>query len=396
MKLKQAVAVLSAVIGLGVCSPARASLEFNGSSSYTIINASFLNGVTTPTFTFDFWIKPAEVNRFQMVWAKTEFWKEWWFGGLENGGFGFGQAWPNSYYGVESSTNVLKAGQWQHIVIVGDGTNCRIYIDGAAIQTTGALYGQLSFNAVATGSARGPMVWGLRDNTTLPDDGWFKGLLADFRVWDRSLSAAEVAAFHLNPPSDTAQGLRHHLPLNEMIGTTFHDVIGGLAGQTFDATWSADVPTVLPSVPHRATAAVQVVNGFVVGFTITDPGYGYTNNPLPAVRIRDGSGVEATGHAVVNNGVIDQIVVDNAGRNYSTNAIVKIAPPPFSPTLKIRVLKVALDMEVVLGRKYQLEASTDLQTWAKVGTAFVAEDDIIQQEFDVTSTGRFFRLNEVR
>jgi hypothetical protein len=233
--------------GLLLCSvnPARASLEFNGSSSYTIINASFLNGITTPTFTFDFWMKPADVNTWSLVWGKTESWKEWAFGGIQNGSFGFMQAWPNSYYTIESPTNVLKGGQWQHIVIVGNGTVGQFYIDGVAIPTTGSLYGQLSFNAQAGGSARGPMVWGLRDNTTLPDDGWFGGKLAHFRVWDRALSAAEVAAFHNSPPPDTAQGLRHHLPLNETTGTVMHDLIGGLQGDTFDTTWSADGPAPL-------------------------------------------------------------------------------------------------------------------------------------------------------
>jgi hypothetical protein len=150
-----------------------------------------------------------------------------------------------------------------------------------------------------------------------------------------------------------------------------------------------------PQKARRAQGVPQVVNGFVVGVSITDPGYGYPTNPPPAVRIRDISGADATAHAVVNDGIVEQIVIDNAGRGYSTNATVVIAPPPFSPTLKLEVLKVALEMSVVLGRKYQLEASTDLQAWTQVGTAFVAEADTIRQEFDVTTTGRFFKLTEV-
>ncbi|MHB9008112.1 MAG: LamG domain-containing protein [Limisphaerales bacterium] len=242
MKTKTIHSILAIATCFAVAPVTQASLEFNGSNSYTIINDSFLEGVTTSTFTFDFWIKPAEVDKWAQLWSKTESWKEWAFGGMENGGVGFFQGWPHSYYTIESPPNVLKANTWQHIMIVGDGTVGQIYIDGVAIPTTGALYGQLSFNANATGSAIGPMVWGLRDNTTLPDDGWFRGSLANFRVWDRALSAAEVAAFHNTPPSDTAPGLRHHLPLHEMTGSIMQDVIGGIQGATFETQWSADNP----------------------------------------------------------------------------------------------------------------------------------------------------------
>lgn len=150
-----------------------------------------------------------------------------------------------------------------------------------------------------------------------------------------------------------------------------------------------------PSIPHRATAIAEVVNGFVVGLTITDYGFGYTNNPPPAVRIRDAEGSGATAHAIVENGQVVRLEVDSNGRGYSGSAVVVIAPPPFWPTLSIDVSRVRVNMNVVLGRRYRLDSSPDLQTWTPTGDSFVAEDDVVVQEFDVVTTGRYFRIQEV-
>lgn len=151
----------------------------------------------------------------------------------------------------------------------------------------------------------------------------------------------------------------------------------------------------LAPVVHRATATAQVVNGFVVGITMTDPGYGYPDTPPPTVLIHDATGIGVAVHAIVNGGVVERIEIDNPGRGYSSNATVVIAPPPFSPSLSIRVKTVSVEMSVVLGRKYQLDVSSDLKTWAHAGDPFVAEADVIVQEFDVTETGRYFRIGEV-
>jgi len=151
----------------------------------------------------------------------------------------------------------------------------------------------------------------------------------------------------------------------------------------------------IASTPRRASASAQVVNGFVVGITITDPGYGYPGAPAPAVRIHDPTGTGVAVRAIVNGGVVERIEIDNAGRGYSPNPKVVIAPPPFDPSLSIRVKTVSVEMSVVLGRNYQLDASSDLKTWAHVGDPFVAEEDVIVQEFDVAETGRYFRIREV-
>lgn len=223
-----------------------AAIQFNGTSSYAVLNASYLNGITNTTFTFDFWIKPNVVNTYQGLWGKTESGGNSWFLQIYGDGrLAFNTWWPGHNEEMSSPTNTITANKWQHVTIVGDGTAFQFYLDGFAIPTAGAHFGQLSFRATTVGTQVGPMSWGFRDNYSGSDDGWFNGSLSDYRVWDKALSASEVAANHRTPPSNAAQGLRHYFPLNESSGTTFTDIIGGLQGQLFNTTWG---PGPLPRV----------------------------------------------------------------------------------------------------------------------------------------------------
>ena len=145
--------------------------------------------------------------------------------------------------------------------------------------------------------------------------------------------------------------------------------------------------------PHKATAAAQLDNGFVVGTTITDPGCGYTN--APAVLIQGGGGSGAAAIAVVSNGVVVKIIITDAGAGYTSTPTIVIGSPPFVPTLSIAVSKVKVTQHVVLGRNYVLEASTDLVTWTATGPQFTAQSETIVSEFDVDVNGRFFRIRQV-
>jgi hypothetical protein len=77
---------------------------------------------------------------------------------------------------------------------------------------------------------------------------------------------------------------------------------------------------------RQATANASVVNGFIVGFTITDGGAGYIT--APAVHITDNTGTGAIAQAFIANGAISRIDVINAGSGYSSSTTVTIDPPP--------------------------------------------------------------------
>ena len=148
-----------------------------------------------------------------------------------------------------------------------------------------------------------------------------------------------------------------------------------------------------PPLPRKAIASADIVNGFVVGVKVSDVGIGY--DAPPVVLLVGGGGTGATAVATVVKGVITGIKIVNPGSGYTSTPIVRIASPPFSPKLSIDVTRVRVSLEVVLGRKYQIESSADLQVWLKAGDAFIAQDEVLQQDFDVDISGRYFRINQV-
>ena len=148
-----------------------------------------------------------------------------------------------------------------------------------------------------------------------------------------------------------------------------------------------------PFPPRKATSTADIVNGFVVGAKITDGGFGYDTAPM--VLLIGGGGSGATATATVVNGMVTAITIINSGSGYTSAPSIQIASPPFAPSLAIEVSRVSVRLKVVLGRKYQLEASTDLKTWTSTGPAFVAQAEELAQEFDVNQVGKYFRINQV-
>ena len=148
-----------------------------------------------------------------------------------------------------------------------------------------------------------------------------------------------------------------------------------------------------PFPPRRATGISEVVNGFVVGTQITDGGRGY--QAPPDVLFVGGGGVGASAVATVANGVVTGITITSPGTGYTSSPLVRIASPPFSPELNVEVSRVRVSLKVVQGRRYLLESTQDLVTWTPAGAPFVAQDEALEQEFDVDLQGRFFRISQV-
>lgn len=64
-------------------------------------------------------------------------------------------------------------------------------------------------------------------------------------------------------------------------------------------------------------------------------------------------------------------------------------------TLLGRAGVVSVDLKVVHGRKYQLQASKDLNVWAATGPDFLADSESLTRESVVTEVGSYFRVVEV-
>jgi formylglycine-generating enzyme required for sulfatase activity len=80
----------------------------------------------------------------------------------------------------------------------------------------------------------------------------------------------------------------------------------------------------------------QVVNGFVVGITVTDGGAGYVD--APTVTLAGGGGTGATATALVANGAVSQIIVVTAGSGYASAPEVIISAPTEYTLLEIQMV----------------------------------------------------------
>lgn len=250
------------------------------------------------------------------------------------------------YYGPEGSvpeqwlisTN-LSRDRWYHAATVFDSTGGRLYLDGILI----ASHGWSGTPSVSTSEQ------GLILGEMLSPDGShvnFTGAIDDVRVYNRALSNEEIKDLY-----------------------------------QFDN-----------SGVRRATAEATVINGFVVGITVLDGGFGFTEPP--AVEIV-GNGTGGTAVATLVGGRVTAITVIDAGSGYTEAVTVRIAPPPKLPTLSIAVQSVRVTVNLWAGGRYLVESSSDLEAWTKQ-LEFVAEADIVTQDFVVAESGQYFRVTEVR
>ena len=323
-----------------------------------------------------------------------------------------------------SAQNAFALNSWTHIVWTLGPSGVRLYRDGILIKSNSEAANNIGYHSDVYLGA---------ENHGARVEYYFDGQMDDIRIYKRALSEGEVKALYnyelpqsennLNPrvASATAQVVNGFVvgatitdggygyesnPVVTITGgggtgakataTQFNGVVTSItitnpgSGYTSTPTITIAPP---PFPPRKATSTAQVVNGFVVGTKITDGGFGYDSPP--AVLFVGGGGGGATAVATVASGVVTAITITNPGIGYTSAPLVRIASPPFTPKLAIETSKVYVRMSVVLGRKYQLEASTDLNTWTTTGPAFIAQDEELAQEFDVNQVGRYFRINQV-
>ena len=87
---------------------------------------------------------------------------------------------------VEVRSGALSANTWYHVVATNDGTNSKIYLNGALVATA------------AQGSPTGPTAsLGIGIQPTLSESTrWFPGMIDEVAIWNDALTAAEISTLY--------------------------------------------------------------------------------------------------------------------------------------------------------------------------------------------------------
>ena len=327
----------------------------------------------------------------------------------------------NNIYKWSEVTGVSHLNEWFHIVGAYDGSTLKCYKNGVLV-STGIATGEIQYSPSNVQFGRG-----INANGIAGADYYFKGNIDDIGMWNRALSPQEVTELYKGIESgpriataaaeifngfvvgviitDEGSGYVNTPTITitggggtgaSAIATIERGTVTGISVQNPGRGYTS-VPVITitppPFPPRQATGTTEVVNGFVVGVKILDSGFGYTEPPL--IVLVGGGGTGATAVAEVTDGAVTGINLTSTGRGYTSAPALQIAPPPFEPKIDIEVSRVNVRLSLVVGARYQLEASTDTVFWNPTGPSFIAEKPNSVEEFMVESSGRYFRVRQV-
>ena len=110
-------------------------------------------------------------------------------------------------FGIVESPAVVTVGVWSHVAMAWDGGTMRLYVDGTEVNTqsrTGTMLDGLNV----------PLMFGVSGRPLGLEDP-FEGRLADWAIWNATLTAANMAdlAAQTIRPSALTTGLRGYWPI---------------------------------------------------------------------------------------------------------------------------------------------------------------------------------------
>jgi hypothetical protein len=179
-------------------------------------------------------------------------------------------------------------------------------------------------------------------------------------------------------------------PVSQTATTTLYtQMVAGVAD-------SGDYRLALNPVPAQAFATAQVVNGFVVGATVTSGGSGYVTSP--AVTTVGAGGTNATAVSHISGGVVTSITIVDAGNGYTNAPTVRIAPPPaaaVSPTV-LPVMRVD-SANLAPYDDYQIQFKSDIGgAWGNWNGGLFSPTELTNSQYlFITNSVGFFRLQYV-
>ena len=147
-------------------------------------------------------------------------------------------------------------------------------------------------------------------------------------------------------------------------------------------------------MPAQAFATPQVVNGFVVGATLSSGGSGYVTTPAVTI-VADGGGSNATAVAHLSGGVVTSITITDAGIGYTDTPTVQIDPPLAAAVSPKALPMMRLDAASLSSYdNYQIQFTPILGgAWSNRDEGLFSPTDVTDSQYLLITNGvGFFRL----
>ena len=221
-------------------------LTFDGQNDYISVPDS--ESLQISAYTVEAWIKPDG--------QPNEAWKGivgkpgrnfniW----IHNAGFAhhrFHDASSTNAGAPNTPNGSLPWDRWSHVAITNDGKTAKTYINGN-LEVQGDIQGALVVDKTNLQIGR---------NLDGGNGNYFKGQIADIRIWDRVRSPEEIQNAMERQLAGNETGLVAYWPLNEGEGNTITDrTANGNHGTIDGATWQQAEPPVRSAEP--ATTSTQ-------------------------------------------------------------------------------------------------------------------------------------------
>lgn len=234
------------------------ALSFDGINDYISIPNSASTNISGNALTLSMWINPQPLASGDSVviakfWGTTKASPYYQFG-LELGGGNRTDFYIGTSSGLQSAIGgaVLPYNQWSYLAITFNGTQVMTYVNGVLVNTQ-ALTASITArgNPTAIGADQVP-------------SQFFKGLLDDLRIYNRTLTLAQIQTDMVTPVGHTGAGGDVSPPEVVIDSPSAGDQVSNIVTVTADATDNVGVAGVQFFVDGNATGVEDTTDPYAL------------------------------------------------------------------------------------------------------------------------------------
>ncbi|MBR7830154.1 hypothetical protein KDK95_27875 [Actinospica sp. MGRD01-02] len=256
------------------------AVQLGGGSpaQYVLLPEGIVDGLTD--FTIAAWVNPSSISQWMRVFDFGTGETDYMFLSIDAGATPRFSITLDSYYAEQqlNAPAALPAGTWSHLAVTLSGTTATLYVNGVAVDTNTSMTLNPSSLPHTTQNYVGRSQWS--------PDPYLSGSVDEFQIYDRALTAAEVASLQTSAGGSAGGGNVAWYRFDEAKGATAVDS----SGKGNDAT-----------IELFATDWTEVSDGGASATPVLDSGVGLNSALTRSLRV-DFSAVGAGQRAGMANG----------------------------------------------------------------------------------------------